>query len=86
MSSPTKSRRPATSTSPAKAAANTSASMVSSAVKRSAEIEQRHQLTSLKVDGAHQATTEYLVTQHRELIDDLKADNARLRAENAMLK
>jgi hypothetical protein len=86
MSSPTKSRRPATSTSPVKAAANTSASMVSSAVKRSAEIEQRHQLTSLKVDGAHQATTEYLVTQHRELIDDLKADNARLRAENAMLK
>jgi hypothetical protein len=46
------------------------------------DIEAREGLTEHKVAYSHDRTTEYLITQHREVVDNLRKDNAALREEN----
>jgi hypothetical protein len=58
---------------------------VSSMFKRQGgaeDIEAREGLTEQKVAYSHDRTTEYLITQHREVVDNLRKDNAALREEN----
>ena len=76
------SRRPATGKSPTK---SQSQSFVQS-VTRSDEIVQQHGLTVTRVEQSHDATTQYLIAQHKVVVDDLRRDNELLRQENEMLK
>jgi len=70
--------RPSTATSPNKKS-------VAGIFKRQGgadEIEAREGLTEQKVRDSHERTTEYLITQHREVVENLRKDNAALREEN----
>lgn len=54
--------------------------------RKAEEIEAREHLTEAYVALSHDRTTEYLITQHRSVVEDLRRDNAALREENAILK
>jgi anti-sigma28 factor (negative regulator of flagellin synthesis) len=73
-----KQSRPSTASSPQKKG--------SAPPKRSAEVEVREKLNSGHVEESHQSTTEYLIIQHKELVDDLRRDIQMLREENTLLK
>lgn len=57
-----------------------------SQISRAREIETRENLSSLNVESAHQATTEYLIVQHREVVGDLRNDIEILQRENETLR
>lgn len=47
---------------------------------------QYEHLTADKVEIAHETTVTYLLAQHKEVVQDLRRDNAMLREENDQLK
>jgi len=55
------------------------------ATRRATEIESREQLTFQEITITHDKTCEYIVAQHREVVDELRRDNKLLREENATL-
>ena len=54
--------------------------------RRAPDIEAREHLTYQEVTTSHEKTCEYLVAQHREVVDDLRRDNKMLREENTLLR
>lgn len=47
---------------------------------------ERDGIAEAQVELSHKKSTEYLIAQHREIVEDLRRDNAMLREENEMLK
>ena len=74
------SRRPSTAKSPTKT------SPVKGGRRAAEVIESREHLTYQEVTVSHDKTCEYLIGQHREVVEDLRRDNKLLREENALLR
>ena len=63
-----------------------SKSSPSKMTRRATEIETREHLTYQEITITHDKTCEYLIAQHREVVDELRRDNKLLREENSMLR
>ena len=69
-----------------KTSLHTDVNLSHSSLLRPSEVAEKEGFAEAQINLSHYKTTEYLISQHNAVVDDMRRDNAMLRQENEMLK